>query len=192
MQKELALISQYQSSDFKKGSRTYQLVVELALTVRLLVVGLFFISSGLAQADAIAYSNDIEERFAYKDWVSYKQTDLCRPMSEFIIGGSVASLAVFDKGPLWEQYESEPYRAFVYGEYVKSYRLRFNNELINSEQISESLLNQLANGSYVTIEAEIYSDYETHRTDKSKTFNATATISLSGSSAAFRYCGFIE
>ena len=157
-----------------------------------ILISLSAMTLAVAQADSIAYSNDIEERFAYKDWVSYQESELCRPMSEFLIGGSIASLAVFDKGPLWAQYESEPYRAFVYGEYIKAYRLLFNNEIINPDQISQTQLKQLANGSYLTIEAEMYSHYKSHRTDESETFNTTATISLSGSSAAFRFCGFIE
>ena len=113
-------------------------------------------------------------------------------MSEFLIGGSVASLAVFYKGSSWSIYNSAPYRTFIYGEYVKSYKLKFNGEYIDHKQITEALLKEMANGDQLTIEADIYKDYELKRTNKSMTLSATATISLIGSPAAFRFCGFIE
>ena len=113
-------------------------------------------------------------------------------MSEFLIGGSVASLAVFYKGSSWSMYDNAPYRTHIYGEYVKSYKLKFNDEYIDHKQITEALLKEMANGNQLTIEADIYKDYESKRTDKSMTLSTTATISLTGSSAAYRFCGFIK
>ncbi|MDC0430795.1 hypothetical protein OAM42_04905 [Candidatus Thioglobus sp.] len=149
-------------------------------------------TSFIVTADPISYSKNIMERFIHKDWVAYKERRLCRPMSEFLIGGSVASLAVFYKGSSWSIYNSAPYRTFIYGEYVKSYKLKFNGEYIDHKQITEALLKEMANGDQLTIEADIYKDYELKRTNKSMTLSATATISLIGSPAAFRFCGFIE
>ncbi len=146
----------------------------------------------MVNADEVRYSNNITDRFIYKDWVAYKEASLCRPMSEFLISGSLASLAIFYKGDVWSAHEKSPYRAHVYGEYIKSYKLKFNGNYIEHEQISEVILKEIANGSQLIIEAEVYKDYEQKRTEKSNVFNISTMISLKGSSASFRFCGFIE
>lgn len=156
-----------------------------------IILSVLFISF-IVRADPIAYSNNITDRFIHKDWVAYKETRLCRPMSEFLIGGSIATLAIFHNGAAWSVHNKAPYRTHIYGGYIKSYKLKLNGDYIEHKQISEAQLEEIANGSQLTIEAIMYKDYEQKRTDKSLVFNTTATISLKGSSAAFRFCGFTE
>ena len=155
-----------------------------------LIVGLF--CSLNVKSDPINYSNNITERFIYKDWVAYKEPQLCRAMSEFIIGGSIASIAIFYKGLGWQKNEKNPYYSFIYREYIKSYQLIINGETIDQDEISQALIEKLATASDLIVYAELYKDYGSKNPKESDTFKSTSSISLRGSSAAFRFCGFIE
>ena len=152
-----------------------------------------FLVSFVVGADVIRYSNDITERFIYEDWVAYKdKLRNCRPMTEFLLGGTIASFAVFSNGPLWHRHhDNSPYRSFVYGEYVQSYQLKLNGVYINHEEISHAALKKMSNSNELKIEAVLFKDYG-DKSGESETFTTTASISLNGSSEAFRFCNFFN
>ncbi|WP_303293812.1 hypothetical protein [Marinobacter sp. ST-43] len=156
---------------------------------RILSIALL-LSSGQSKADNIIFSKDIEERFSYKNWVSYKtESGHCRPTVEFLIGGSLATLAILR---IDASNRSSPVWAHIYGKYIKSFKIEMDGESINIQSLNNRLLEKLANANALTIHADVYRELPPENFANEPTDEEQATVSLAGSSAALRFCNFID
>lgn len=159
------------------------------------VLFIFAFSSGMAYSDEITFSRNLVERFSYKDWVAYKtDSGHCRPTTEFLIGGTVATLAILRRS---SSNRSAHTWLHLYGEYINSLvELRLDGELIRWRDLEEKAIERLANAQTLFVTAILYTELppqvSTQDIVQIPKTEHEAMISLAGSSASLRFCNFID
>lgn len=159
------------------------------------VIFIFAFYSGMTYSDEITFSRDVVERFSHKDWTAYRTGDgHCRPTTEFLIGGTVATLAILRRSS--SNRDAHTW-AHVYGEYMNSLvELRVNGESIRWRNLEQKTIENLANAQDLTLTAKLYTklppQFVTRDIVQVPTAQHEAKISLAGSSAALRFCNFID
>lgn len=156
---------------------------------------IFALSFDMAYSDEITFSRNLVERFSHKDWVAYKtDSGHCRPTTEFLIGGTVASLAILRRN---SSNRSAHTWIHLYGEYINSLvELRLDGESIRWRDLEEKAIEKLANSQNLSVTASLYTELPpqvlTQDIVQIPTTEHEAKISLAGSSASLRFCNFID
>ena len=150
--------------------------------MRVLILLLLLMSSSICSADHVRFSNSIENRIVFEDWVVY---DLgngdCRASTEFLIGGTIASFIILPDSESSGRYHR------VYGDYLLSEKVSLNNKVLDAEGMTNEQLEQMTVGSELKMTATVVGDYRAEIGSE-----ATTMISLQGSSEALNFCSALD
>ncbi|WP_449287797.1 hypothetical protein [Marinobacter salarius] len=151
--------------------------------------------SSIANSDEITFSRNVVERFSHKDWVAYRtDSGHCRPTTEFLIGGTVASLAILRSN---SSNRNAHAWAHVYGEYINSLvELNLDGQPMRWRSLEQETIEKLADSQVLSLTAKIYTELPpqslTQEIVQVPTIEKESKVSLAGSSAALRFCNFID
>lgn len=156
---------------------------------------IFSFFSGAANSDEISFYRNVVEKFSHKDWVAYKtDSGHCRPTTEFLIGGTVASLAILRTNS--SNQDSHAW-AHVYGKYTESIvELNVDGKSIRWRSLEQEIIEKIANARNLTVKVKLYDELPPQGMTQDivdiSTTEHRSEVSLAGSSAALRFCNFID
>src|SRR5690554_1926901 len=98
----------------------------------------------LTSADEIRFSTDVLERFSHKEWVAYQTSSgHCRPTTEFLIGGTVATLAILRNTASKRDTHAWGH---IYGEYIARFEMELDGVRFRWRSLDQESIENLANG----------------------------------------------